>query len=206
MAVSGDGLLTPRGFERLLDHLDADRDTAGQTYDQLRRRLVRFFEGRRCAFPDEQADETLNRVARKLDAGETIQDVTTYVIGIARMVVREVARAVAKEAAVQAASRPPDHVSAQPDPASDESTRLLDCLHGCLDQLAPPDRDLIVQYYQDEKRAKIHNRKDLATRLGVEMNALRLRAFRIRAGLERCVERCAGNAPGNGMGGYASTR
>lgn len=205
MAVSVDGVLTPRGFERLLDHLHADRDTAGRIYEQLRRRLVRFFEGRRCAFPDEHADETLNRVARKLDAGETIQDVTTYVIGIARMVVREAARAAAKEAAVQAASRVPDHVSAHADQASDESSRLLDCLHGCLGHLAPSDRDVIVQYYQNEKSAKINNRRDLATKLGLQMNALRLRAFRIRAGLERCVERCAGHASGNGMRGYAST-
>jgi DNA-directed RNA polymerase specialized sigma24 family protein len=206
LAVTADGLLTPRGFERLLDQLHADRDTAGRTYEQLRRRLVRFFEGRRCAFPDEHADDTLNRVARKLDAGETILDVTTYVIGVARMVVMEVARAASKEAAVQAALRVPDYVSPHPDPASVESSRLLDCLHACLDRLASADRELIVQYYQDEKGAKIHNRKGLATRLGLEMNALRLRAFRIRAGLEACVERCAGNVSGNGMDRYASTR
>jgi DNA-directed RNA polymerase specialized sigma24 family protein len=107
--VSVDGLLTPRGFERLLDHLHPDRDIAGRTYEQLRRRLVRFFEGRRCAFPEEHADESLNRVARKLDAGETIQDVTTYVIGIARMVVKEVARAASKEVAAQAALGAPDY-------------------------------------------------------------------------------------------------
>ena len=204
--MTADGLLTPRGFERLLDQLHADRDTAGRTYEQLRRRLVRFFEGRRCAFPDEHADDTLNRVARKLDAGETILDVTTYVIGVARMVVMEVARAASKEAAVQAALRVPDYVSPHPDPASVESSRLLDCLHACLDRLASPDRELIVQYYQNEKSAKINNRKDLATKLGLEMNALRLRAFRIRSGLEACVERCAGLVSGNGMDRHASTR
>ena len=203
--MSLDGLLSSRGFERLLDQLHADRDTAGRTYEQLRRRLVRFFEGRRCAFPDEHADETLNRLARKLDAGETIQDVTTYVIGIARMVVKEVARTASREAAFQTESREARHVSAHPDQAAVESARLLDCLHGCLDGLASHDRDLIVQYYQNDKRAKIHNRKDLATKLGVEMNALRLRAFRIRAALERCVERCAGQASGNGVGPRAST-
>jgi len=202
--VSVDGLLSPRGFERLLDHLNADREAAGRIYEQLRRRLVRFFEGRRCAFPDEHADETLNRLARKLDAGEAIQDVTTYVIGIARMVVREVARTASREEAVQAASREAGHVSPAADPAT-ESSRLLDCLDVCLEALAPSDRDLIVRYYQNDKGAKIHSRKDLAAQLGLEMNALRLRAFRIRAGLERCVERCAGHAPRNGMGSYAST-
>src|SRR6187399_22038 len=139
MAVSVDGLLSPRGFERLLDHLNADREAAGRIYEQLRRRLVRFFEGRRCAFPDEHADETLNRVARKLDAGDTIQDVTTYVIGIARMVVKEVGRTAARELAVHSASAVPGHVSAHADAATIESSRLLDCLHACLDQLVPTD-------------------------------------------------------------------
>ena len=201
--MSVDKLLTSRGFERLLEQLHADRDTAGRTYERLRCRLVRFFEGRRCAFPDDHADETLNRVARKLDAGETIQDVTTYVIGIARMVVKEAARAASREV-VQAMSHLPDQVT-RPAASSTEASRLLDCLHACLDQLAPTDRDVIVQYYQNEKGAKINNRKDLAARMGVQMNALRLRAFRIRAGLQGCVNRCAGHASGNDMGRYAST-
>ena len=203
--MSVNGLLSPRGFERLLDQLHADRDTAGRTYEQLRCRLVRFFEGRRCTFPEELADETLNRVARKLDAGDIIQDVTTYVIGIARMIVMEVARTATREAAMQAATRAAEHVTAHPDEASAESSRLLDCLHECLDRLAPPDRDVIVQYYQNEKGTKINNRKHLAAKLGLQMNALRLRAFRIRAGLQACVERCASQASGNGMGNYAST-
>jgi DNA-directed RNA polymerase specialized sigma24 family protein len=201
--VSVDKLLTPRGFERLLEELHADRDTAGRTYERLRCRLVRFFEGRRCAFPDEHADETLNRVARKLDAGETIQDVTTYVIGIARMVVKEAARAASRDV-IQAMSQLPDQVPRSVDPSA-EPARLLDCLHACLDQLPPIERDVIVQYYQNEKGAKINNRKHLAARMGVQMNALRLRAFRIRAGLQGCVNSCAAQASGNDMGRYAST-
>src|SRR5687767_1949938 len=206
MGVTVERALTPQGFERLLHQLDADREAAGRTYELLRRRLVRFFEGRRCAFPEEHADETLNRVARKLDAGEPILDVTTYVIGVARMVVKEAAKTAAKQ--VAAATTWPVAPHAVPHDAShaDESVLLLDCLHACLDTLAASDRDLIVRYYENEKQARIRHRQQLAAALGVEMNALRIRVFRIRTALELCVDGCAAaSGPRNGMGSHAST-
>ena len=197
------------GFERLLERLDTgDRDGAGRAYEQLRRRLVRFFEYRRCVFPDDQADETLSRVARKLDAGEAIQDVTTYVIGVARMVSREAGKAAMKDAAIQAAPvRETDgRLAALEADGDDEQERLLASLRACLDTLTGADRDLIVRYYQDDKQAKIRSRREIAAELGVEMNALRLRAFRIRAALESCVEARAGRRrERNGIDRHAST-
>ena len=204
--MSVERVLTPRGFDRLLLELDPDRDAAGRTYEQLRRRLVRFFEGRRCPFPDEYADETLNRVARKLDAGDAIEDVTTYVIGVARMVLKEASRSAAKEISAATSWRGAAQAASFPDATAEETSRLLDCLDGCLSRLSPGDQDLIVRYYEDEKQAKIRNRRLLADGLGVDMNALRLRAFRIRAALESCVDGCAARGgPRNDMGRYAST-
>jgi len=46
---------------------------------------------------------------------------------------------------------------------------------------------LILRYYQGEQRAKIENRRALAERLGLTINALRIRASRIRSRLEACV-------------------
>jgi DNA-directed RNA polymerase specialized sigma24 family protein len=206
MGVKVERALTPQGFERLLHQLDADREAAGRTYELLRRRLVRFFEGRRCAFPEEYADETLNRVARKLDAGEPILDVTTYVIGVARMVVKEAAKTAAKQVAAATAWPAPPHAIPHDASHADESVLLLDCLHACLDTLAASDRDLIVRYYENEKQARIRHRQQLAAGLGVEMNALRIRVFRIRTALESCVDGCAAaSGPRNGMGSHAST-
>ena len=191
MAVRAERLPGAAGFERLVERLDAaDRDIAGHGFEQLRRRLVRFFEYRGCAFPDDHADETLSRVARKLDAGEVIQDVATYVIGVARMVSREAAKAATKHASIESA---PEREAAVAEPGgNDEHERLLACLRACLHRLTGDDRDLIVRYYQDDKQTKISNRRQMAAELRVEMNALRLRAFRIRAGLESCVQDCAG--------------
>ena len=61
--------------------------------------------------------------------------------------------------------------------------------------LPPKDLDLIGGYYQGETSVKIHNRRSLAAKLGVPLNALRIRALRIRERLEACVEGCLKASP-----------
>ena len=46
---------------------------------------------------------------------------------------------------------------------------------------------MIVEYYCDARRQKIERRRELARRLGISMNALCIRAYRIRDALEACV-------------------
>jgi DNA-directed RNA polymerase specialized sigma24 family protein len=68
--------------------------------------------------------------------------------------------------------------------------RLQGCLEKCIQELDPPNRHMITSYYVGSERVKIDRRRELALSLGVSMNALAIRAFRIRARLERCVRRC----------------
>ncbi len=80
--------ITAEGLARLLVRLHADAEQAGQEYERLRRALVKFFDWRGVPAPDECADETIDRLARKLD--ETIvADVRHYAHGIARLVLLE---------------------------------------------------------------------------------------------------------------------
>ena len=74
-------------------------------------------------------------------------------------------------------------------PTEDEEQDYA-CLEKCLHKLPQFDRDLVLAYYQQEKHAKIQNRKDLAEQMGLAANALRIRACRIRANLLKCVELC----------------
>ena len=75
-------------FRRLLLRLDADRDRAGEKYEDLRRKLIRYFEWN-PRFPVEAlADETLDRVARKL-ATEEIHDLPAFVWAVAKNVRQE---------------------------------------------------------------------------------------------------------------------
>src|SRR5262245_66482613 len=65
--------LTPKAFTKLLAKLSADPEVAGVEYEELRRRLIKFFEWRGAFFPEDLAAETLNRTARKIDGGEEIE-------------------------------------------------------------------------------------------------------------------------------------
>jgi len=84
--------LTQEAFDGFLTALGPDRDGAADRYLDIRRNLVRLFEWRGCPTPDDYADETINRCARKIGEGEEIRDVATYCIGVARMLLREMSR------------------------------------------------------------------------------------------------------------------
>jgi hypothetical protein len=84
----------------------------------------------------------------------------------------------------------PKIATAKAVPPDEDEQRDYACLERCIEKLSGLERDLVLSYYQQEKHAKIDNRKKLAERLGLGMNALRIRACHIRAGLRDCVEEC----------------
>jgi len=139
--------LTQAAFDRLLDSLGPDRDAAAGRYLEIRRNLVRLFEWRGCATPDEYADETLNRCARKVGDGDEIRDLATYSIGVARMLLREMSRDRSREARPLDEAPEPRTLPAE---APDESAAHIECLRRCLAELSPANRDLILNYYQGE--------------------------------------------------------
>src|SRR5262245_58122409 len=53
-------------FDRLIGWLDSDREKAGARYEWIRNRLIKIFVCRGSNIPEELADKTVNRVARKL--------------------------------------------------------------------------------------------------------------------------------------------
>ena len=67
---------TASAFHRFLTWLDEGVDSHGEKYLEMRRRLVSYFSRKRCLSPDELADETLTRVARRLkEEGTTFENV-----------------------------------------------------------------------------------------------------------------------------------
>jgi DNA-directed RNA polymerase specialized sigma24 family protein len=173
-------------FDRLIVWLDSDREKAGAKYEWIRKRLMKIFVCRGSTIPEELADKTVNRVARKLpeiQAGYT-GDPAHYFVGVAANIMRESVR---KEK-LPAVGMP------EPAPPDEDVELAQSCLEQCVEKLAPAERDLVLQYYQQEGQAKINNRKKLAERLGLGLNALRIRACRIRLALQDCVERCRSEA------------
>lgn len=174
-------------FERLLGVLDPDRERAAEAYETLRQKLVRFFEWRGAGVPQDLADRVVDRVSRKLAEGETIREKpSAYFYGVARNILREHWDEKKRERAALRAL-PREDPSGNPDPVLEQRLR---CLERCLDALSAENRGLITRYYHGETRRKIENRKNLAGSLAIPLNALRIRACRLREKIERCVVEC----------------
>jgi DNA-directed RNA polymerase specialized sigma24 family protein len=190
--------LTPLAFSRLLEWLDDGNDTHGESYLEMRRRLVSYFDRRNRPAPDELADETLNRVARTLEETGTIgiRPPARYCYVVARFVLledlrrREHSHSRLGDPPGQAPAPVPDITTEEPDEGAGLREQRLECLEHCLQNLKPEQRELIIEYYRDTRREKIERRRELAARLGISMNALAVRACRIRDILEACVATC----------------
>lgn len=171
--------LTQEAFDALLGWLDPNRERAAKRYEEIRRRLIRFFTGRKCAAAEDLTDETMNRVARKVQEGLVyVGDTAPYFYAVAHKVYLEHVK-----------QKP--HVPPPPPPRdAEEVEREHACLELCLERLQPRSRELIREFYQEEKKAKIEHRKNLAERLNMTTNALRIQAHRIRLVLLECVRQC----------------
>jgi RNA polymerase sigma factor (sigma-70 family) len=178
--------LSGEALARFLARLDSDIDRAGEKYESLRLMLIKFFDWRGAHFPEECADETFNRVIRRIDEGETIRDIPTYCYGVARLIFLESLKSPENRMAGLEELSPAALVA----PDLEERDERRECFERCLNELPLESRQLILQYYSDEKREKINRRLTLARRLGIPLNALRSRAQRIRNKLEECINSC----------------
>ena len=179
-------------FERLLQWLDAGRDSDGERYLDIRDRLVRYFARRHCAAPDDLADETLNRVARRLEENGAIESDTParYCYIVAKFVLLESVRQRARQSALSSAAGDSGVPEPPPDDSAQQRERTFSCLERCLEQCTPFDRQLILDYYGSTSESAPVQRKRLAQRLDLNANSLAIRAYRIRSRLEQCVKEC----------------
>jgi len=159
----------PNGF---LSYLDADPDRAAAQYFRLRRRLLAFFSKRRCWCYDDLADETVARVIQKIAEGQPIEHFTAYVLGVARNVYFEWLKHAARIEPL------PEIVAGPPTPRDA-------CLRKCLGELPADRRELVEAYFLDH-----HTSTELAGRLQLTLNALRIRVFRAKAHIADCMRDC----------------
>ena len=192
--------LTPGSLQRLLNWLDGGVSSDGQTYVEVRRRLREFFQRKNCRTPDDLADETLTRVARRLEEeGITLAETPArYCYIVARFVFLEHLREIKAHPMVGDGSGGVRlQTSGQSTEDAAEAARgretLLACLEKCVEALDSLNRRIITRYYIGSERVKIDNRRALAENLGLSVNALTIRACRIRTRLEACVRRCEGD-------------
>lgn len=177
-------------FDRLLKSLSADQEEAVDRYLGLRRKIVRFFEVRGVWQSEIATDTVIDRLTKKLGDGHEFDCISSYSLGIARMVALEISRSPEN----RSTDTMPELESIDPGHGLlDTREQQLNCLDKCLDALPTATRTLILEYYQGEKNEKIKTRRRIAEELGIPPNALRNRAVRIRGRLERCVIECFEN-------------
>ena len=177
--MNKDWELSQEAFDALLAWLDSDRDQAALKYEKIRRALIKIFKGRGCDDPEDLADETINRVTRKLKEIEKsfTGDRTRYFFGVANKVHLEHLR---------------KKLPQSPPPPTDPTRIELEynCLEQCVERLSKEDRDVLLRYYGADGRKETERRRALAEELAIAPNALRIRVYRIRQALKECVEKC----------------
>lgn len=192
-----DWVLTPDAFDQLLQWLDQGTSSSGESYLEMRRRLVAYFDRKHCPAPDDLADETLNRVARRLkEEGTIVTDAPAhYCYIVARFVLLEFLRKEQPDVSFneKLLFRQTAEMSDMSE-AREEGERRWDCLERCLAGVETVTRELIVGYYHGDQRVKIENRRAMAVKLGITVNALSIRACRIREKLENCIYKCLSSA------------
>lgn len=178
--------LSQEAFDALLLWLDSDRDEAALKYEKIRGGLIKIFTGRACVEPEDLADETINRVARKLKEIEKdfSGDRARYFFGVANKVHLEHLRRKIPQA-VPPATTDPDRIELE-----------YNCLERCIERLPQENRELLLRYHGAEGATETELRRALADEMGIAPNALRIRAHRIRASLKECVKKCINRAIG----------
>jgi hypothetical protein len=173
---------TPEEFERLLAWLNPDSEQAGRQFNTIHGRLVKVFASRGCVDAEALADEVCNRIAVRIETvTKNYTDPVRCCLGFVENVYREDRRDQQKQLNFREPIRPrPSEVLERED----------ECLKQCLGNLPQPDRELFVRYFQEEKRARIDNRKKLAAELVLTANALRIRAHHLRKEIHHCMVTC----------------
>ncbi len=165
-------------FDELLSWLDSDREAAAKKYETIRGGLIKVFLCKGFCDAEDMADTTINRVTTRLRQirDDYVGDPANYFYGVSRYIIHEAKRR--KEIAFDMT----DIVASQA-----EISGEAECLNACLQLLSANQRELILEYYLYGGADKIDHRKQLANEFGIDLRNLRVRAYRIRATLQKCI-------------------
>jgi RNA polymerase sigma factor (sigma-70 family) len=142
--------------------------------------LVKFFQCRRFSDCESLAQECVLRALTKIKEGEEIKNLRAYLMEIARNLAKETWRTNARTPGRKPAAPEPKNLSERRSKALDAAKRAV---------LSERERKLFDLYHNDGRgRKRSENRKNLAARLGITSNALRIRMSRILTRLQRVLQ------------------
>lgn len=153
-------------------------------------KIAHMLKWRGCpeSHADELADRTLDRVATKLAAGEQVENVYAFSAAVARFIWLEHTR---KDKTDAVGDDLPE-VAVEPVIELDDPDARMRCLRRCVaTKFNDEDRQLVVNYYDTDADEKAKTaRRRLAESFGLTLNALKVRACRLRVRLEACINDC----------------
>jgi DNA-directed RNA polymerase specialized sigma24 family protein len=188
--------LTRAAFSRLLEWLDDGVGSQGERYLEMRRRLVSYFDRRNRPSADDLAGETLSRIGRTLekDGAMAITPPARYCYVVAKSVLLEDVRCeplhvALGEPRIAVASAGHSVAPHEPGEGLTIEGQRLERVGRCLQELKREQRQFVVDYYHGTGRQTTERRRDMAKGLGLTLDALGIRASRIRRSLEACAAR-----------------
>ncbi|MGH9838204.1 MAG: RNA polymerase sigma factor [Blastocatellia bacterium] len=171
-----------------LAHLDPDTDRAAEKYEHLRGAVTRYLQHRGSWSPEEQADETLEVLCRKITAGELIENPGSYARAIASNVLKRRWRKDSRFEPLGDDYDSPDALSEADEPEELKEARI-ECKRICLKRLPDHDRQMTIEYCSGRGHDRVR-REELAGRYGMTPNQLRVTVCRIREKIRRCRDEC----------------
>ena len=173
-------------LNEILAWLNPDREVAAAMYVQLRHDLAKIFTWKGCSDAEGLTDEVFDRVAKRIpELRATFEgDPRRYFHGVANNLIKENLKEIKTHV-------PLDHINPaakQAVESEDDTAEIEEGLQACLQELRHDKRELILAYYGKEKQAKIDHRIELARRLQISVETLRVRVCRIRRALEECIK------------------
>lgn len=188
---------TPEAFDKMLGWLDSDREKAAEEYEKIRQKLIKLFKWRNCRPEEDYADITINRVMRRIseEVDASKDKPYLYFHGTALNVLREFWRGQQKHKhedfenilPLELTTENPQQLIEKKLEQQKETGRF-NCMRECLNELSPEAKAMIMEYHHGESKKNV--RQELAEKMNISMNVLRIKACRVRADLQNCVEKC----------------
>jgi DNA-directed RNA polymerase specialized sigma24 family protein len=175
--------ITADNFAALLGALGDTSQERGIQYETLRSKLIFFFARRSLQFPEDLADEVLDRLAHRIAEGVDIASPPAFALGIARYVAQE-------QSAKQIHSQDVDEAFWNNVPAhliTQNEEEEISRMERCMKKLPRSEARLLRSYYLAATDNSMQIRKSLANDLGISANALRQRVFLARQNLRECM-------------------
>jgi RNA polymerase sigma factor (sigma-70 family) len=165
----------------LLTALGKTPEESGLEYERLRSKLILFFSRRILQFPEDLADEALDRLARRIVEGTVIDSIPAFALGIGRHLALE-------QMKNRSETMEADFWDNVPAPSATQSSEEeIARMERCLKTLRPDEARLLRGYYLETEGASMKTRGKLAKRLGISANTLRQRVFLARQRLRDCM-------------------